>query len=299
MRQSTMLSIGMDVHKDSSAVAYIAPAHGAEVTALGTIGTRPCDIDHLIRTRQSKAQPRALVSDAGPWGAWRSRSVTQQGYEGRVVAPAWLPKKAGDCGQPARREALPLARRRRAGDLTPVSVPQVDDEAIGDLTRAREATSGALTAAQVRRNAFRLRHASRDTGRATWGPAPLRWLSAVVGATPAQPSVFQDYSRAVKEPTARLQRLEHELHAPANAWRVNPVVAALQALRGGQLTVAVTLGAALGALSRFAPPRDLMKGLGRVPAASSTGERRRQGCSPKAGTSHARRGLVEGAGASR
>jgi hypothetical protein len=39
MSQSSTLDIGMDVHNDSIAVAYVAPEHGAEVTYLGTIGT--------------------------------------------------------------------------------------------------------------------------------------------------------------------------------------------------------------------------------------------------------------------
>ena len=45
MAQSRTLFIGMDVHKDSSAVAYVAQAHGAEVMYLGAIGTRQCDTD--------------------------------------------------------------------------------------------------------------------------------------------------------------------------------------------------------------------------------------------------------------
>jgi transposase len=77
------------------------------------------------------------------------------------------------------------------------------------------------------------------------------------------------------------------------------VVAALQALRGVQGTVAVTTVAALGALTRCDPPRALMKFLGRIPAAYSTGERRRQGARTTAGTTPARRALVEGAWASR
>jgi hypothetical protein len=61
MRQSRTLSIGMDVHQDSMAVADVAQAHGAEVTDLGTIGTRPCDMDHRIRTRPSKAKQLICV----------------------------------------------------------------------------------------------------------------------------------------------------------------------------------------------------------------------------------------------
>jgi len=60
----------MDVHKETIAVAYVAHEHGAEVTSLGTIGTRQCDIDHLIRKMQSKAQHLLFVSEAGPCGYW-------------------------------------------------------------------------------------------------------------------------------------------------------------------------------------------------------------------------------------
>jgi transposase len=55
MNQSSMLYVGMDVHKDSIAVAYVAQDHCAEVTYLGTIETRQADIDHHVRNLQSKA----------------------------------------------------------------------------------------------------------------------------------------------------------------------------------------------------------------------------------------------------
>jgi transposase len=225
--------------------------------------------------------------------------LTKKGYECRVVAPALIPKKAGDRVNTERRDALQLARLMRSGDLTPVYVPKVEDEAIRDLTRAREETIGDLKAAKFRLKAFLLRHDIRYTGRATWGPAHLRWLSAVVWATPAQQIVFQAYLRAVNAQTERLQRLEHELHEQAKAWRLNPVVEALQAWRGVPCTVAVTLVAERGDRSRVDTPRDLMTCLGLVPSAYSTGERRRQGASTKAGHSHARRVLVEGAWAYR
>jgi transposase len=121
----------------------------------------------------------------------------------------------------------------------------------------------------------------------------------VVCATPAQQIVFQEDIRAVNEHPERLQRLEHDLHEQAKAWRLNPVVEALQALRGVQFTVAVTLVAELGDLSRFETPRKLMTCLGLVPSEYSTGERRRQGSLTKAGNTHARRVLVEGAWAYR
>jgi transposase len=198
-----------------------------------------------------------------------------------------------------RRDADQLARLMRTGELTRVYVPSVEDEAIRDLSRAREDAVSDLKAAKFRLQAFLLRQDIRYTGRATWSPAHLRWLSEVVCATPAQQIVFQEYVRAVTEHTERLQRLEQELKEQVTAWRLNPVVDALQALRGVQFTVAVTTVAELGDLTRFNNPRELMKFLGLIPSEYSSGERRRQGSITKAGNTHARRALVEGAWAYR
>jgi transposase len=171
--------------------------------------------------------------------------------------------------------------------------------AIRDLSQAREDAIHDLKAAKFRLKAFLLRHVIHYTGRATWGPAHPRWLAEVVCPTPAQQIVFQEYVRAVNEQTERLQRLEQELQDHVHTWRLQPVVEALQALRGIQFTVAVTLVAELGDLTRFENPRQLMKYLGLIPSEYASGERRRQGAITKAGNTHARRALVEGAWAYR
>jgi transposase len=299
MHQSSTLYIGMDVHKDAIAVAYVAKDHDAEVVYLGTIGTRQCDLDQLSRKMQSKATHLVFVYEAGPCGYWLYRYLTKKGYDCWVVAPSLIPQKAGDRVKTDRRDAVQLARLARSGDLTLVYVPTVDDEAIRDLTRAREDTRSDLQDTKFRLKAFLLRHDIRYTGRATWNPAHLRWLAEVVCPTPAQPIVFQEYVRTITEHTERLQRLEQELQEQVKAWRLPPVVDALQALRGVQFTVAVTMVAELGDLTRFDNPRELMTFLGLIPSEYSTGERRRQGSITKAGNTHARRALVEGAWAYR
>src|SRR5262245_44136282 len=79
MAPSRTLSVGMDVHIESIAVAYVAHAHGAEVISLGPVGTRQGDIAKLIRQLRSKSTPLGFVYEAGPYGYWRSRSLTKPG----------------------------------------------------------------------------------------------------------------------------------------------------------------------------------------------------------------------------
>jgi transposase len=288
MRQSRTLDSGLAVPKDSSAVAYLAQAHGAEGTSRGAIGTRQGDLDQLSRKMPSTATPLLCVYEAGPCGAWLSRYRTQKGQSGWVVAPSLLPNKAGDRLNTARRDAVPRARLLRSGDLTAVDGPAGEDDAL----RARKT-------AQCRLTAFVLRHDIRSTGRAPWSPAHRRWLSEGVWATPAPQLVFQADVRALQEHTARLQRLEQARQAQVPSWRRQPVVEALEALRGGQGPVAVTVVAARGDLTRVEHPSQVMTYLGLSPSAYSRGERRQQGALTTAGTTQARRARGEGAWASR
>jgi transposase len=159
----------------------------------------------------SKTTHLIFAYEAGPCGCWLYRYFTNKGYDCWVVAPSLVPQTAGDRANTDRRDAMPLARLARSGDLTVVHVPNVEGEAIRDLTWAREDTLSDLQGAKFRIKAFFLRHDTRYTGRATWNPAPLRRLSEVVCPTPAHQIGFQAYVRAVNEHTERLQRLEQEL----------------------------------------------------------------------------------------
>jgi transposase len=296
---TTKLFVGLDVHKDSIAVAYAPQQRDAEVISLGAIGTRQCDIDKLLRKLVSRSSDLVFVYEAGPCGYWLYRYLTRTGFICWVVAPSLIPQKAGDRVKTDRRDAVKLARTMRAGDLTPVYVPKVEDEAIRDLSRAREDAKKDIKSAKLRLKSFLLRQDIRYTGRANWGPAHLRWLSTVVCQTPAQQIVFQEYVRAVGEQHERIQRLEIELKDQVESWRMKPVVVAIQALRGVQFITAVTLVAELGDITRFDNPRQLMGYLGLTPSEYSSGRQRRLGGITKAGNGHARKALVEGAWAYR
>ena len=161
MSQSRTRFIGMDVPKATSAVAYGAHEQGAAVTALGTLGTRPCDSEHLVRTMPSTATHLLFGSEAGPCGDWLSRSLMHTGYDGGGVAPARLPPTPGDRVTTDRREARPLARLARSGDLPMVDVPTGAEAARRARPRAREDARCALQDAPLRLKAFGLRHALR------------------------------------------------------------------------------------------------------------------------------------------
>src|SRR4029450_2439405 len=127
---SKMLFVGLDVHKDSIAVAYAPEDRGAEVVSVGMIGTRQYDIDKLLRKLQSKSATLVFAYEAGPCGYWLYRYLTRRGLSCTVVAPSLIPRKPGDRGKTDRRDAATLARLLRSGDLGSIYVPTVEDEAI-------------------------------------------------------------------------------------------------------------------------------------------------------------------------
>jgi transposase len=168
MRNGSTLYVGLDVHKDSIAVAYASDDGAAAPVALGTIGTRQCDIDALVRKLQSKSPQLVFIYEAGPCGYWLYRYLTRKNLSCFVVAPSLIPRKAGDRVKTDKRDALMLARLARW--TSPVYVPTVPDEAIRDLTRARQDALQDLNAARFRLKALLLRNDIRTPDGRTGAP---------------------------------------------------------------------------------------------------------------------------------
>ena len=253
----------------------------------------------MIRKLRSKGSELHFAYEAGPCGYQVYRFLNDKGYPCLVAAPSLIPRRPGDRIKCDRRDAMSLARLLRAGELTAVRVRDPDDEAMQDLVRAREDAKSVERRAKQRTAAFLLRHGHRYPGKTTWGRSYWRWLRERAMPHPAQQIVLQEYLAAVQEATAREQRLMAQIRELLPQWRWEPIVRALQALRGVSLLVSATVVAEIGDLSRFQNPRELMAYLGLVPSEHSSGATVRRGGITKTGNGHARRVLVEAAWAYR
>lgn len=299
MKKFSKLYVGMDVHKESINIALAEEEGRQEVRHYGSIGGDLLALDQVIRKLQSAGKTLHFVYEAGPCGYVIYRHLTRKGLDCVVVAPSLIPKCSGDRVKTDRRDAEMLARLHRAGELTAVYVPHPEDEAVRDLTRAREDVKEAQTRARHQLKAFLLRSGIRYAGKTAWTPAHLRWIASVKLPQPVQQIVFQEYVDAVTAASERLERVEGHLRDAVAGWRLNPLVQALQSLRGVQLVVAATLAAEIGQIDRFENPRQLMAYLGLVPSEYSSGPSTRRGSITKCGNTHARRVLTEAAWAYR
>ncbi|MGF6368967.1 transposase [Paraburkholderia sp. RAU6.4a] len=293
MEHNSTVYVGLDVHKESITVAYSIDA--GEVELLGKIGTTPAEIDRLCKRLQSKARRVCVVYEAGPCGYGLYRRLVEQGFECMVCAPSLIPRKPGERVKTDRRDAIKLVRALRAGDLSAVYVPGVEDEAFRDLARAWACARDDLRQARHRLKSFLLAHGVRYTGNANWGPAHRRWLSEHTFDSEWQQLAFNEHRRTIEDRLAQCERLETALREAVINWRFYPAVLGLQAMRGVQFVTAVGMLSELGDLSRFEHPRQLMAWLGVTPSEYSSGGKRRQGSITKTGNSYARKLLVEAA----
>ena len=286
--------IGLDVHKDSIAVA-IAPQHTVEVRSYGIIGGTLEAVDKLVKKLSQPEVELRWVYEAGPCGYVLARHLKSKGIHCDVVSPSLIPKKASDRVKTDRRDADQLARLYRAGEITGIHVPDQEDEAMRDLIRARTTALGDQKQARNRLKGFLLRHGFRYTGKSSWTPAHKRYLSGLLMPQPAQQIVFQECIHAIDDATERLERLTQAMEDALPGWKWEPVVRALMSLRGVQTLTAMTLVAEAGDMSRFDEPRSLMHFFGLTPSEHSSGGKRVQGAITKCGNPHCRRVLSEAA----
>ena len=287
--------VGLDTHKDTVAVA-IADAAGGKPRFYGEIANTPTALSKLLKDVSPNGEVASYCYEAGPCGYGIYRQISDSGHDCVVVAPSLIPTKPGDRVKTDRRDSENLARLHRAGELTPVWVPDQEQEAIRDLTRAREDMKHLERQARQRLCAFLLRHGQRyESGKSKWTQAYWRWLERINFSHRVQQLVFQEYIDSVKQQQQRVADLEQAMHEAMADWTLAPVVTGLMALRGCRLITGMTVVAELGDITRFDSPRQLMSYLGLVPSESSSGPKTRRGGITKTGNGHVRRVLIEAA----
>lgn len=254
--------VGLDVHVQTIALAVTRGDSAAE--ELGVISNTP---NALAKRRRKLGPPERLqvCYEAGPCGYAIQRQLSGLGIDCRVVAPSLIPVRPGDRVKTDRRDAAKLARLLRSGDLTSVAVPTPEQEALRDLSRAREAAVGDRHRVRQRLVKLLARHGIAEPAGKRWTKTYGAWVSSVTLAEPA----------AVSTPA--------------------PVIAALQQLHGVGLITAVGIVAEVGDLARFDRPAQLFAYAGLVPSEHSSGGRQQRGHITKTGNRHLRFLLVEAA----
>ena len=286
--------IGLDVHLDSiTAAILVGDATDAEVVRLsGDL----MQVRRLFR-RLAKNGPVRSCYEASGAGFVLHRVLARDGFHCDVIAPSLIPKKPGDRRKTDRLDAVMLAKLYRSGHLTPVHVPDEDQEALRRLLRLRY-TYQCLTTATKHRISGILRTQGivfRET-KTAWTKTHRRWLVQL------RDQLTGPLHTALSAELEHLEYLEMQRNAFDDEMLKTSLrppyresVEALCCLRGVKTLTAMTVLAEIDDIRRFRSPRALMAYFGLVPSERSSGERERRGPITKAGNSHVRRLLVEAA----
>jgi transposase len=285
---------GLDVHQNSVVVA-VAEAGAGRPEPFGRIPNTELAVAKLTRQLAKIYGRVAFCYEAGPCGYGIYRQLRSMGHDCMVAAPSLIPRKPGERIKTDPRDARSLARQLRAGELTAVWVPTEKDEAMRDLSRAREDLKIMERQVKQRLYGLLLRHGKRFSGKTKGTQAFFRWLEEVKLPHPEQQIVLEEYVDAVKQTKKRVKALEEEMAKACEGWIWEPLVVALMALRGVSFVAAFTLVAEIGDFTRFVTAVQFMTFLGLIPSEQSSGEKRWRGPITKTGNSHARRILVEAA----
>jgi|GraSoiStandDraft_5_1057265.scaffolds.fasta_scaffold27936_3 transposase len=281
--------VGLDVHARESTLAVFDQATG-EVATRRVVG-RPHELLPWLRGVE---RPARMVYEAGPTGYGLARRARAEGIELDVCAPGKTERPPADRVKTDKRDAIRLARLLAAGELTLVTIPSVQREQLRDLVRCREDIRVDLMRARNRIGKFLLRREIYWEGRGeTWSRKHRSWLTSVRFADLASRATLADYLHAHDVLVARRDQVEADLAQVALSAPCAHTVARLRCLRGIDTLSALGLCAEIGEWERFDHPDQLASYLGIVPSEHTSGQQRRLGSITKAGSTHARRLLVE------
>ena len=288
-------SVGFDVHARSVAAAAIDGVTGELVQTKLTPS-----YDHVLSWLAGLPGPVAVAYEAGPTGFGLYRQLTAVGIRCEVVAPSKLQKPSGDRVKTDARDAIHLARLLRLDEVTPVSIPTIDQEAARDLVRAREDCRGDLMRARHRLSKLLLRHGIVYYGGQAWTGKHDAWLrheardQLIATAGRATGLTFEfDYENVVTTKTHR-DRLDATIEEMSNDSEFTPLVRRLGCLRGVSTLTGFALAVEIGDWGRFTG-NSIGSFVGLVPSEYSSGASRVQGSITKTGNTHVRRLLVEAA----
>jgi len=204
------LHIGMDVHKDSIALAIAPSDSQSQARLFGTITNDLHALEKaLARIRNAHPAAQLEVSyEAGSCGFGIARRLQQLKTPCLVAAPSLIPRQPGAPFKTDKRDARNLARLLRAGELTPVYIPEPTDEAIRDLCRARTDAIDDARRSRQRLKSFLLRHGYRYQGRANWSQAHMRYLRELVLPHPAPKAIPEEYLIRIDTASDRMVGIE-------------------------------------------------------------------------------------------
>ena len=172
--------IGLDVHKESIAIAIALGGSRKEAVYHGSCGGSNLAAERALRALAKKLGVKfkdlKVCYEAGPTGFVLARRLRQLGLECVLMSPSKTERKPNEKVKTDKRDAKNIAKLFRNGDITEVRVPPALDEAVRDVCRARTDASDDLTILRRCPNAA----IARPMAASVPSTAGARWMMATL-----------------------------------------------------------------------------------------------------------------------
>ena len=305
---STVVYIGLDVHKEKIQVCSFIPGYGLEGDrVLGNIELGG-DYDSLLKNLiKIKGNISGMSDDeikivcgyeAGCLGYSLERSLQLRGIECHIMAPSTMSKEPGQKVKTDRRDALMIAKCLAYGTYKSVFMLDAEDESVRDYLRMRDDLKDFLKKTKQHIMAMLLRLGIRcdeKISKTPWTQKYLQWLRKVDMGSELNRETMNEYLRELDRFTQRLESFDQRIHELCQLPRYKEYVKKLICFAGIKEHTALSLLSEIGDFTRFKSPRLLASYLGLTPGEHSSGSKVCRTAITKSGNSHLRRLLTESA----
>lgn len=269
-----VISVGIDVHKKSWSIALIM-----KCLFLKRYSCDP-DVEMMIASLE-KSYPGAtfiFCYEAGFCGFWIYRKLTSLGYKCIVVNPADIPQtQKEELSKTDSIDCTKLARELDKNSLTPIYIPEVDEEAFRDLYRVRSALIKDQTSTKNRIKSFLNRYnielIDHDV-RSNWSNKHLQKLKEVEFPSLSSRIAFRSFLKQLDDIILNISSLEQEIKKiiEVNNER-KEVYNHLITIPGIGNICALGLLSELINMERFKSDNDLLSYIGLIPTTRNSGDK--------------------------
>lgn len=296
MSSTSIIWIGMDVHKDTVMVAVFEEGN-REAEIVKQLPNEDGKLRRFFERWSRRGKIRSCYEASGA-GYVLHRSITEWGHDCEIIAPSLIPTRPGERRKHDRKDATQLARLYRAGELVTIRIPTAVEERVRDLVRCRQCFQREILRSRHYVTKFLARRGFVYREGKNWTQGHWAWLRRLLrdeGFAQADRTVFGEYLALLEYKISRREDLDGQIEKLALSPLYRPTVDRLCCFRGISTIAAMTLATEIGDWRRFEGPGQLMAYLGLVPSEHSSGDRERRGPITKAGNSRCRHVLVQAA----
>ena len=298
-----IIKIGMDVHSKNFALTVLEPVLGDGERIL--FQTNVAADYHLVlevieQLKKKLGNNNELDIEcgyeAGCLGYSLYRQLTAAGVKCTILAPTTMLSEKGKRIKTDVRDSLLIAKCLAYDGYKKVHVPTVEDDAVKEYLRMRNAQKRELKRLKQQINSLCIRHGYLYSG-VKWTLKHLQWLRSIVFASIILQETLEEYLITYEEKISKIERYDKRIEELAAVPQYAKQVKRLICFKGIKTHTALSTIVEIGDFNRFPTASAFAAYLGLAPGEQSSGEHIRRTGISKAGNSNLRGNFVESASA--